>query len=365
MSPESASPEFRIEPSSSPLPADQRAALLAEPGFGKYFSDHMSVADWTAADGWTGHRVVPLAPFSMHPSAAVLHYGQEIFEGLKAYRHADGSIWLFRPDKNAARFARSARRLALPELDPASFLASLAELIKLDQDWVPGHTEGSLYLRPFMFASEPFLGVRPAAEVTYCVIAGPAGSYFTSGVTGVTLWVSTTYTRAAAGGTGAAKCGGNYASGLAAQLEAQQHDCDQALYLDGAEHRWLEESGTMNLCLVTSDGELLTPGLGTILEGVTRDSVLALAAEHGLTPVERRIDIDELRRRAEDGSITEVFAAGTAAVITPIIGFRGEGYQVTVGSGEPGKQTLAIREHLLDLQYGTVPDTHNWMYPVC
>jgi len=364
MSPESASPEFRIEPSGSPLSADQRAAILAEPGFGKYFTDHMSVADWTAADGWTGHRVVPLAPFSMHPSAAVLHYGQEIFEGLKAYRHADDSIWLFRPDRNAARFARSARRLALPELDTASFLASLVELIKLDGAWVPGHTEGSLYLRPFMFASEPFLGVRPAAEVTYSVIAGPAGSYFTSGVTGVTLWVSTNYTRAAPGGTGAAKCGGNYASWLAAQLEAQEHGCDQALYLDGVEHRWLEESGTMNLCLVTSDGELLTPGLGTILEGVTRDSVLALAAEHGLTPVERRIDIDELRRRAEDGSITEVFAAGTAAVITPIVGFRGDDYQVTVGSGEPGKQTLAIRGHPRHIQYGTEPDTHNLMHPV-
>jgi len=358
------SPEFRIEPSTTLLPADQRAAILAEPGFGKYFTDHMSVADWTAADGWTGHRVVPLAPFSMHPSAAVLHYGQEIFEGLKAFRHEDGSVWLFRPEKNAARFARSARRLALPELDTESFLASLVELIKLDEAWVPEHGTGSLYLRPFMFASEPFLGVRPAAEVTYAVIAGPAGSYFTSGVTGVTLWVSTQYVRAAPGGTGAAKCGGNYASGLAAQLEAQQHGCDQALYLDGAEHRWLEESGTMNLCLVTTDGELLTPGLGTILEGVTRDSVLALAAEHGLTPVERRIEISELRRRAEEGSITEVFAAGTAAVITPIIGFRGDGYEVTVGNGEPGKQTLAIREHLLDLQYGRVPDTHSWLYPV-
>ena len=361
------SPQFSVDPSPTPLPADQRAAILAEPGFGKYFTDHMSLANWTAADGWTGHRVVPLAPFSLHPSAAVLHYGQEIFEGLKAYRHADGSIWLFRPEANAARFARSAQRLALPELDAESFLSSLVELIKVDEAWVPEYAEGaerSLYLRPFMFASEPFLGVRPAAEVTYGVIAGPAASYFSGASAGVTLWVTTAYTRAAPGGTGAAKCGGNYASGLAAQLEAQQHGCDQALYLDGAEHRWLEESGTMNLCLVTSDGELLTPGLGTILEGVTRSSVLALASEHGLTPVERRIDIDELRQRTEDGSVTEVFAAGTAAVITPIIGFRGEGYEVTIGSGEPGKQTLAIREHLLDIQYGRVPDAHSWLYPV-
>jgi branched-chain amino acid aminotransferase len=361
------SAEFVVEPSANPLPAEQRAAIIAEPGFGKYFTDHMSVVNWTKDDGWAGHRVVPLAPFTMHPSAAVLHYGQEIFEGLKAYRHADGSVWLFRPERNARRFAGSARRLALPELDRETFLASLVELVRADEVWVPDYVEGaerSLYLRPFMFAAEAFLGVRPAAEVTYAVIAGPAGSYFTSGVTGVNLWVSTNYTRAAPGGTGAAKCGGNYASGLAAQLEAHEHGCDQALYLD-ADHQWLEESGTMNLCLVTSDGELLTPGLGTILEGVTRDSVLALATEHGLTPVERRISIDELRTRTEDGSISEVFAAGTAAVITPIIGFRGDGYQLTVGSGEPGKQTVAIREHLLDIQYGRVPDTHGWLYRAC
>ncbi|MFL6161994.1 MAG: branched-chain amino acid aminotransferase [Jatrophihabitantaceae bacterium] len=360
------SPEFVIEPSATPLAADQRAAILTEPGFGKYFTDHMSVVNWTATDGWTGHRVVPLAPFELHPSAAVLHYGQEIFEGMKAYRHADGSIWLFRPEANARRFARSAQRLALPELDEQSFLTSLVELIKLDHAWVPDYVEGaerSLYLRPFMFASEAFLGVRPAAEVTYAVIAGPAASYFASGITGVTLWVSGTYTRAAPGGTGAAKCGGNYASGLAGQLEAHQHGCDQALYLD-VEHKFVEESGTMNLCLVTSDGELLTPGLGTILEGVTRNSVLALAAEHGLTPVERRISIDELRSRGQDGSITEMFAAGTAAVITPVVGFRGDGYEVTLGNGEPGKQTIAIREHLLDIQYGRVADTHSWLYPV-
>ena len=364
MSPESASPEFRIQPSSNPVPAEQRAELLVEPGFGKYFSDHMCVVDWTVADGWTGHRVVPLTPISMHPGAAVLHYGQEIFEGVKAFRHADDSIWLFRPEKHAARFARSARRLALPELPAETFLTSMLELLKLDEAWVPEFGTGALYLRPFMYATEPFLGVRPADEVSYAVIAGPAGSYFSSGVTGVNLWVSANYTRAAPGGTGAAKCGGNYAGGLAAQLEAQEHGCAQALYLDGAERRWLEECGTMNLFLVTSDGELITPELGIILEGMTRDSVLALAAEHGLTAVERRIDIDELRRRAEDGSVTEMFASGTAAAITPIIGFRSDGYEATIGSGEPGKHTLAIREHLIDIQYGRLPDTHNWLYRV-
>jgi branched-chain amino acid aminotransferase len=361
-------PQFSVEPTSTPLPDEQRAAILAAPGFGKYFTDHMSVARWTPETAWTEQRVTALAPFSMHPSAAVLHYAQEIFEGMKAYRHRDGSIWLFRPESNARRFARSARRLALPELDEASFIESVTALVEADQAWVPEYADGdekSLYLRPFMFASEAFLGVRPATEVTYSVIASPAGPYFPSGVTGVTLWVSTNYTRAAPGGTGEAKCGGNYASSLAAQLEAQEHGCEQVLYVDGVEHRWLEESGTMNLCLVTSDGELLTPGLGTILEGVTRDCVLALAADHGLTPVERRIGLDEVRTRSEDGSITEVFAAGTAAVVTPIIGFRGDGYDVKVGTGEPGKQTLAIREHLLDIQYGRAEDKRNWLRRVC
>ena len=357
-----------IQPNESPLPADQRAAILADPGFGKYFTDNMSVATWTPAGGWGDATVSALAPFSMHPSAAVLHYGQEIFEGMKAYRHADGSIWLFRPEANARRFAKSARRLALPVVEESDFIDSISELVKADQDWVPEYAEGderSLYLRPFMFASEAFLGVRPAAEVIYSVIASPAGPYFSGGVKGVTLWVSTTYTRAAPGGTGEAKCGGNYASSLAAQLEAQQHGCEQVLYVDGLEHKWLEESGTMNLCMVTGDGELLTPGLGTILEGVTRDCVLALAEEHGLKPVERKIGLDELRDRCTDGSISEVFAAGTAAVITPIKGFKGDGYEVTVGTGEPGKQTLAVRDHLLDIQYGRAADTHNWLHRVC
>jgi len=359
--------DFMIEPNAAPLPADQRAEILADPGFGKYFTDNMAVLNWNAEAGWTNPEVRALAPFSMHPAASVLHYGQEIFEGMKAYRHADGSIWLFRPEANARRFARSARRLALPELPEQDFLDSVSALVRTDQDWVPEYAEGderSLYLRPFMFAAEAFLGVRPAAEVIYCLIASPAGPYFAGGVKGVTLWVSTNYTRAAPGGTGAAKCGGNYAASLAAQLEAAEHGCEQVLYVDGYEHAWLEESGTMNLFLITADGELVTPGLGTILEGVTRSSVLALAEEHGLRPVERRVGLTELREGCADGRITEIFAAGTAAVITPIKGFRGEGYEVGVGTGEPGKQTVAIRDHLLDIQYGRTADKHGWLHRV-
>src|SRR4051812_339286 len=290
------SAEFAVEPSANPLPAEQRAAIIAEPGFGKYFTDHMSVVNWTEADGWTGHRVVPLAPFTMHPSAAVLHYGQEIFEGLKAYRHADGSVWLFRPELNARRFAASADRLALPRIDEETFVESVAALVRADEAWVPPYGgEHSLYVRPFMFGAEPFLGVRPAREVKYCVVACPAGSYFPTGVTGVTLWISTRYSRAAPGGTGAAKCGGNYAASLTPQLEAVEHGCDQVLYLAGADRRLIDESGTMNVFFVTRDGELATPELGTILDGVTRDSVLTLAADHGLRPVERAFSLDELR----------------------------------------------------------------------
>jgi branched-chain amino acid aminotransferase len=356
---------FSLARTTRPLPDAEREAILADPGFGRYFTDHMASAVWTPEDGWHDDKVAALQPFSMHPSSAVLHYAQEIFEGLKAYRHLDGSVWLFRPEMNARRFAHSARRLALPELLDGAFIDSIESLVRADQSWVPAHEgEQSLYLRPFMFASEPFLGVRPAAHVTYAVIASPAGPYFTSGVTGVTLWVTTTYTRAADGGTGTAKCGGNYAGGLAAQIEAQEHGCDQVLYVDGLEHRWLEESGTMNLCLVTSDGQLVTPGLGTILEGVTRNSVLELATEHGLTPVERRVSLDELRTGCHDGSITELFAVGTAAVITPIVGFKGDGYEVTIGDSQPGKITLAIRAHMLDIQYGRIPDTHGWLHQV-
>ena len=229
-------------------------------------------------------QVKPYGPFQLDPAAAVLHYAQEIFEGMKAYRHADGSIWTFRPEANAARFARSARRLALPELPEADFIESLRQLVAVDQAWVPAGDAGekSLYLRPFMFASEAFLGVRPAQQVTYSVIASPAGAYFSGGLKPVTLWISTDYARAGEGGTGAAKCGGNYASSLAGQLEGIEHGCDQAVFLDSSTHTYIEELGGMNLFLVTKDGRIITPELtGTILEGVTRSSILEIAKELG------------------------------------------------------------------------------------
>lgn len=367
MSPaETGRPAYPLTRTSSPVPEETRREILVDPGFGKHFTDHMATAVWTPDDGWHERRVEPLAPFSLHPSAAVLHYAQEIFEGLKAYRHADGSIWLFRPGFNARRFARSAERLALPQLPEEDFLASVEELVRADRAWVPeADGEGSLYVRPFMFASEAFLGVRPAEHITYSVIAGPAGPYFSGGVTGISLWISSEYTRAGRGGTGAAKCGGNYAGSLAAQLEARRNGCDQVLYLDdtGGDGD-LEESGTMNLFVVTSAGELVTPGLGTILDGLTRDTVLALAEDFDLTPVERPFSLTDLRGGAADGTVTEVFAAGTAAVITPITAFKSATTAFAIGNATPGKHTLAIREHILDLQYGRTPDTRGWLHRV-
>jgi branched-chain amino acid aminotransferase len=301
----------------------------------------------------------------LDPAAAVLHYGQEIFEGLKAYRQVDGGVALFRPEKNAERFQRSAARLALPKFETADFVSSVEAVVNVDRAWVPDKPEQSLYLRPFMFASEAFLGVRPARFVTYCCFASPAGAYFRSGVKPIDIWISTQYTRAARGGTGAAKFGGNYAGGLIAQDEAAAHGCDQVMFVDGAERSWVEELGGMNVYLITSDNELITPELtGTILEGVTRDSILSLAAEHGLTPVERRVGIDELLKGIGEGTVTEVFACGTAAVITPIASLRNDDGVYTVGAGETGETTTALRQALLDIQYGRAADPHHWLHRV-
>jgi branched-chain amino acid aminotransferase len=346
---------------STPTDPQRRAEILAAPGFGKFFTDHMVTVTWTPEQDWHDAKLEPYGPITLDPAAAVLHYAQEIFEGLKAYRHADGSVWAFRPEANAARLARSARRLALPELPAEDFLASIELLVRTDLDWVPSGGETSLYLRPFMFASETFLGVRPANEVRYLVIASPVGSYFASGVKPVSIWLSSEYTRAARGGTGAAKCGGNYASSLAPMVEAGQHGCEQVCFLDAVERRWVEELGGMNLYFVFADGRLVTPELGTILEGVTRSSILALAGELGLQLEERRVDIDEWRRGAASGEITEVFACGTAAVITPVGRLVWEGGEVGDPQAPVGEVTTRLRQALVDLQYGRTPDTYGWM----
>jgi branched-chain amino acid aminotransferase len=353
---------FELRSNPKPRSESERSAILANPGFGMYFTDHMAVATWTAADGWHDSAIVPYGPFSLDPATAVLHYAQQVFEGLKAYRHDDGSIWSFRADQNAQRILRSARRLALPPLQAEDFLCSIDELVAADVAWVPTAPEQSLYLRPFMFATEAFLGVRPAKRVTYCCIASPASAYFASGVKPIDIWIATGYSRAAPGGTGAAKCAGNYAASLLPQQQATEHGCDQVMFADAAEHRWLEELGGMNVYLITTDNELITPELtGSILEGVTRDSILTLASEFGLTPVERRIEITELLDGIGSGKVTELFACGTAAVATPIGTLHDETGSYQVGSGESGETTLALRQRLLDIQYGRADDKYGWL----
>ncbi|RDV46793.1 branched chain amino acid aminotransferase [Leifsonia sp. ku-ls] len=342
--------------------AAARAEILANPGFGNYFTDHMVDICWSAKGGWHRPRVSPYGPIQLEPSAAVFHYAQEIFEGLKAYRHEDGSIWTFRPEANAARMQRSAYRLALPELPVEHFLDSLKQLIAVDGDWVPDAPETSLYLRPFMFAKEAFLGVRPANKVAYYLIASPAGAYFPSGVAPVSIWLSDRWSRAGKGGTGAAKTGGNYASSLLPQAEAYEHGCAQVLFLDSVEGKYLEELGGMNVVLVYKDGTLVTPDSDSILEGITLDSVLQLARDRGHAVERRKVTIDEWRDGVESGDIVEVFACGTAAVITPIGELKSDTFTVGDITAPPGELTMSLRQELTDIQYGRARDRHNWMY---
>jgi branched-chain amino acid aminotransferase len=360
---------FSQQRNENPKSSVERDAILANPGFGDYFTDHTAVVDFkvdaNGEGGWSNARIEPYGPIAMDPAAAVLHYGQEIFEGMKAYRHADGSVWTFRAEANAARLNTSARRLALPELPPEVFLESLRQLVAADQDWVPSGDGEALYLRPFMIATEAFLGVRPAREVSYRVIASPAGNYFGGELKPVSIWLTTTFARAGEGGTGEAKCGGNYAASLVAQAQAAQQGCDQVVWLDAIEHEAIEEMGGMNLFFVLGSGpgaKIVTPELsGSLLPGVTRDSLLQLARDAGFETEERRITVAELKESAASGAITEVFACGTAAVITPVGHVKGATEDFLIGDGQPGTVTMALRETLTGIQRGTVPDTHGWM----
>jgi branched-chain amino acid aminotransferase len=356
---------FDVRPTQQPVSAVERSALLANPGFGRVFTDHMVTIRWADGKGWYDARVEARAPIPMDPATAVLHYAQEIFEGLKAYRIADDGVTMFRPDANARRFRESATRMAMAQLPDELFLGSLEQLIAIDREWIPTDPEGSLYLRPFMYASEVFLGVRPSAEYLYVLIASPVGSYFKGGMKPVSLWVSTEYTRAAPGGTGAAKCGGNYASSLIAQAEAAEHDCDQVVFLDTAELKYIDELGGMNIFFVHEDGHLVTPPLtGTILPGITRDSVITLAREQGRAVEERPVSFDEWRTGTESGQIREAFACGTAAVITPIGTVRFNGGEFTMPNDGNGEVASALRQSLVDIQRGRTPDTHNWVHRV-
>ncbi|MET9553809.1 branched-chain amino acid aminotransferase [Streptomyces sp. NPDC006645] len=363
--PTTALPTLALKPSSNPLSDAQREAILAAPGFGRHFTDNMVTIRWTEGRGWHDAQLVPYGPLSLDPANMTLHYAQEIFEGLKAYRRPDGSVATFRPEANARRFQVSARRLAMPELPVETFIEACDALVRQDEAWVPPHGgEASLYLRPFMIAAEVGLGVRPANEYLFLVIASPAGAYFPGGVKPVSIWLSENRVRAVPGGMGDAKTGGNYAASLLAQAEAAAEGCDQVAYLDAVEHKWVEELGGMNLYFVYGD-KIVTPELtGSLLAGITRDSLLRMAADLGYTSQERRISIDEWRRDTENGTLTEVFACGTAAVITPVGLVRSASGEWTQSGGEPGEVTSKLRAALLDIQTGRTEDIHGWMHQV-
>jgi len=352
----------------------ERRSILAAPVFGRTFTDHMVTLRWDGARGWHDGRLEEFRDIALPPSASVFHYGQEVFEGMKAYHQPDGSVALFRPERNAARFNASARRLAMPELPVETFLQAIELLVRHDREWVPDGAGTSLYLRPFMIATQPTLGFTlPSTSYLFCVIASPASPYFNvrTGPPALTVWLSEEYARAAPGGTGAAKAGGNYAAAFLAQRQAVERGCDQVVWLDAAEHMWVEEMGGMNLCFVqqpADDGPatLMTPALtGTLLPGVTRDSVLRLAARLGLRCEEGRISVAQWRKQCEAGLITEVFACGTAAVIAPVGQVRGSDGGWTVGDGNPGRVTLRLRDELLGIQYGRIPDELRWLRTVC
>ncbi|MDB5736619.1 MAG: branched-chain amino acid aminotransferase [Sphingomonas bacterium] len=354
--------DFAYEAHADPVPANERTARIANPGFGRVFTDHMVTIRYTEGQGWHDAKVQARAPIAMDPASSVLHYAQEIFEGMKAYRLADGSTALFRPDANARRFRRSAERLAMAQLPEELFLESVRKLVEIDRDWIPDGIDGSLYLRPFMFASEVFLGVKPSAEYLYMVIASSVGAYFKGGAPAVTLWASKEFTRAAPGGTGDAKCGGNYAASLLAQSEAIRQGCDQVVFLDAVERRWIEELGGMNIFFVFDDGSLVTPPLGgTILPGITRDSLITLARGMGLTVREEPYALDQWQADAQSGRLTESFACGTAAVVTPIGRVRGVDLDFTVGAGGAGQITSRLRTALVEIQRGQAADPHDWV----
>lgn len=355
---------FEVQRNPSPMPAAERDAVLVNPVFGQYRTDHQVVCCWEKDKGWISAKVVPYGPIMMDPAASVLHYAQEIFEGIKAYRWADGSIWTFRPEENARRLQLSARRMALPEVPEEMFVESMRQLIAVDGAWVPdASNEKSLYIRPFEIATEAFLGVRASHKVEYRVIASPVGPYFAGGIKPLAIWIAHDSSRAGKHGTGEAKTGGNYASSLLAQTEGYENGCSQVMFLDAETGTYIEELGGMNLFFVFKNGSVATPALdGTILRGITRKSVVQLIKDRGIDVQERKISLEEVRQGINSGNIVEVFACGTAAVITPIGEFKGANNEsLKLPNAEPGELTMSLREELTGIQYGRVEDRHGWM----
>src|SRR5450830_1300908 len=356
---------FSLQPSQNPTPAAQRQRLLENPAWGQVFTDHMFTMQYASGRGWHDGKIAPCQPLAMHPAAMVLHYGLEIFEGMKAYRLPGGGAALFRPDANARRFDNSARRLAMPALPQGLLVASASALVSHERDWIPHADGASLYLRPFMISTEVALGVRPAQNFLYAILASPVSGYFKggAGTDAVTVWVSDDYIRAAPGGTGTAKCGGNYAGGLAAQAQAKEHGCDQVVFLDAIERKWIEEFGAMNAFFLLDKDTLVTPPLsGTILPGITRDTLITLARDLGYTVQEAPYSIDQWQHDARSGRLREAFACGTAAVITPVGSVKGKRHDFAIADGKPGPVTQTLKQALTDIQFGRAPDSHGWRH---
>lgn len=356
MSVSASAPVIPVTRTSSPRPRPAEDAL----GFGKYFADHMLVVDYTDGRGWHDARIVPYGALELDPAAAVLHYGQAMFEGLKAYRMVDGRIALFRPDRNAHRMATGAGRLSIPAIDEQLFVQGIAQLVATDADWVPSAPGTALYIRPTIIATEPFLGVRASKTYTFFVITGPVGAYYAGGLKPVRIWVERERVRAVKGGIGAAKAAANYVASLQVAEEARERGCDQVLWLDAIEHRYVEEVGTMNLCLII-DGTLVTPPLGgSILPGITRDTVLTMAGDLGVPVEERLVSIDEVRTAHAQGTLQEVFGVGTAAVVSVVGTLASEDGDLVINGGEPGPVAQRLYDAITRLQYGVDPDPRGW-----
>lgn len=351
---------FTLDPQAEVKSDAEYERIMQELGFGVDFSDHMAHAVWTESAGWSEKVIAGYGPISLDPAAAVLHYGQEVFEGIKAYRHADGSIWTFRPAYNSARLNMSNRRLAIPELPLEDFLGSIVGLIRADRKWVPEGEGSSLYIRPFIIASEPFLGVRAAKRYDYLVIASPSGPYFTNGFTPINVWVDREYHRAGPGGMGNVKTGGNYAASLLPKVAAHDAGYDEVLFLDAATNTNLDELGGMNVFVVMADGKVCTPKLtGNILPGGTRASIIEFLEAEGVEVVETVIPLDTLLAQIKSGEVAEMFACGTAAVVTAIGSLSGTDFKVDVPTGE---MTRHIYDELTSIQLGKQEDRFGWLY---
>lgn len=352
--------EIKITLTDAPKPKPDADKL----GFGKYFTDHMFTMDYTEGRGWHDAQITPYGPLSLDPAAMVLHYGQAVFEGLKAYRGEDGRILLFRPNRNFARLNRSDDRICMPPIDEDFALYALCQLIKLDKDWVPGEPGTSLYIRPFVFATEAMLGVRPSSSYKFIILLSPVGSYYPQGINPTNIYIEDNYVRAVRGGVGETKAAANYAISLKAQVKAHEDGFEQVLWLDALERKFIEEVGAMNVFFKIG-GELVTPELsGSILPGITRDSVIQLARSWGVTVTERKFSVFELFEANERGTLEEAFGSGTAAVISPVGKFKWSNTVITVGDGGIGPLTRRLYDELTGIQYGRVKDGFGWVKEV-